>query len=123
MTEPLSARSGRKRQLEVRERLLANLVRSERSAVWGINARATHLQLEQLYVEHAPGVLGGTYLPEAVVTFTGDGLMRPTLTYVAHEMKSAPADADYVGRIAGPARSYGFPLWYVEHLESYARRR
>jgi hypothetical protein len=36
-------------------------------------------------------------------------------------MAEAPPDPDYVRRIADPARRFGFPAWYIEHLESFAR--
>jgi hypothetical protein len=34
-------------------------------------------------------------------------------------MQPRQADSDYIDRIAGPAREYGFPAWYVERLENF----
>jgi len=99
----------------------ANLIRSTRDTVWGINATATHDELTRLYTEHAYGQLGQLYLPEAIVTCTPDGTLRPVLTYLCPAMAPAPTDPAYVERIAGPARSLGFPDWYVGHIEGFAR--
>lgn len=97
----------------------ANLIRSERDTVWGINATATHAELERLYTVHAKGVLGETYLPEAAVTSTQDGRLRPVMTYICPDMVMRPAEAAYVDRIALPARKFGFPRWYVERIEAF----
>lgn len=45
----------------------ANLVASRERTVYGILATATHQELYRLYLEHAQGVLGGTYEPQAVL--------------------------------------------------------
>lgn len=100
----------------------ANLVRSERCIVWGINATATHAELERLYSEHAKGKLGETYLPEAVLTCAADGSPRPTMTYICPSMNPRPAAPDYVARIAAPARRFGFPSWYVERIARFAKQ-
>lgn len=96
----------------------ANLIRSERDTVWGINATATHGELERLYT-HAKSVLGETYLPEAVVTSTTDGRLRPVMTYICPDMIARAAEGAYVERIAAPARKLGFPRWYVERIEAF----
>ena len=97
---------------------LANLVASEGSSAYGILTRATHEELERLYA-HARDVLGGVYRPEAVVARSEAGVLQPALCYVAAEMKPGPASDDYVDRIAGPARRYAFPDWYVQKIESF----
>jgi len=97
----------------------ANLVRSDRHTVWGINATATHAELARLYIDHAKGILGETYLPEAILTFTRDGKLRPAMTYICPQMDPRPADPAYVERIARPARQFGFPDWYLERIESF----
>jgi hypothetical protein len=96
----------------------ANLVRSPEHCVYGILATATHAELDRLYA-HAKGILGETYLPEAVLTETMEGTWRPALCYLAPTMEPRPAANDYIDRIAGPARDYGFPEWYVRRLESF----
>src|SRR3954467_9408310 len=96
----------------------ANLIRSERDCVYGIVATATHAELARLYA-HAKDVLGETYLPEAVLVETAGGTFRAALCYICPEMSPRPAEAAYVDRIAGPARRYGFPDWYVARIESF----
>ena len=96
----------------------ANLVRSGRDCVYGIVATATHAELERLYA-HARQILGEVYLPEAVLVETLDGNWRPALCYMAPAMEARPASAEYVERIVGPAKAFGFPDWYVRHLESF----
>ena len=44
------------------------------------------------------------------------------MTYIKPEMAPQPAANDYVDRIVGPAREYGFPAWYIERLESFRPR-
>ena len=99
----------------------ANLVRAERGVAWGINATATHAELDRLYTAHAKVLLGDTYLPEAVLTCSADGTLRPAMTYICPHMEPRPADKAYVERIARPARRLGFPEWYVAKIESFAR--
>jgi hypothetical protein len=96
----------------------ANLERSEASIVYGILATATHGQLNNLYT-HAKEVLGETYLPEAVLAETLDQRWRPALCYICPDMAPRKADPDYVARILGPARQYGFPSWYLERLARF----
>jgi cation transport regulator ChaC len=100
----------------------ANLQRNADALVYGVIATATHSELERLYVAHAKGILGETYLPEAVLTFDEAGRLRPALTYIAPSMQARPAAADYVERIARPGERYGFPKWYVEKIRSFAPR-
>ena len=96
----------------------ANLVRSDRHCVYGILATATHAELDRLYA-HAKGVLGETYLPEAVLAETLNGMWTPALCYIAPSMDARPPADDYLERIVKPAREYNFPGWYVERLESF----
>ena len=97
---------------------LANLVRSNRDDAWGIIASTTHDELDRLY-GHAEKVLGGRYLPEAVLVETADRRWLPALCYLAPALNPAPASADYVERIAAPARQLGLPDWYCAHIESF----
>lgn len=99
-------------------RPLANLVPSDEHTVYGVIATATHAELERLY-DHARSVLGGVYLPRAVVAHTPTGQLEPALCYIAPALEDAPASHDYVMRIARPARQYDFPDWYVARLESF----
>ncbi len=103
---------------DIEIRPLANLVASDQHTVYGILATATHAELGHLY-EHARNVLGGVYLPQAVLAYTGAGQAEPALCYIASNLQRASATADYVGRIVEPARKYGFPEWYIARLESF----
>jgi hypothetical protein len=103
---------------DIRIQPLANLVRSGQHCVYGIVAPATHAELDRLYAYARDG-LGGTYLPEAVLVETMDGTWRPALCYIAPTMEAKPASNDYIDRIVGPAREYGFPDWYISRLESF----
>ena len=101
-------------------RPIANLVPSNQRCVYGVLATATHDELARLY-DHAETVLGGVYLPRAVLAFTPAGQAEPALCYIAPRLSGARASADYVARIVEPARAYGFPEWYIERLESFVR--
>ena len=103
---------------DIEIRPLANLVPSDRHAVYGVLATATHSELERLY-DHAREVLGGVYLPQAVLAQTLDGQFEPALCYIAPSLTPAPASAEYVSRIVEPARKYRFPGWYIRRLESF----
>lgn len=98
---------------------LANLVRSDRHSVYGVLIELTHAELRELY-DHAEQVLGAVYLPEPVLCETMDGGFVPALVYLSNDLRAAPASADYVERIAGSAREFGFPAWYVERIEAFA---
>jgi hypothetical protein len=76
------------------------------------------MELDRLYA-HAKDVLGEVYLPEAVLVETLDGKWQPALCYICRFMELRPAANDYIDRIAGPAREYGFPDWYIQRLESF----
>ena len=97
----------------------ANLISSPGHTVFGVLASATHRELERLYV-HAHDVLGETYLPHPVLVHIQTGTTRPAFCYIAPHMIERPAGRDYVDRILEPARAFGFPTWYLAHLESFA---
>ncbi|HWL88913.1 MAG TPA: gamma-glutamylcyclotransferase family protein [Polyangiaceae bacterium] len=97
----------------------ANLVRSDQHCVYGILAKATHRELERLYIEHSKGILGETYLPEAVLVETSSGTWRAAICYICPEMVARTPAPDYVQRIIGPARRFDFPEWYIARLESF----
>jgi hypothetical protein len=97
----------------------ANLIPSFEHSVFGILTTASHTELERLYTEHAQGILGEVYLPEAIVVQLLDGSGLPALCYIAPKMKAKPAENDYIDRIVNPAREYDFPKSYIKHLESF----
>ena len=81
-------------------------------------ATATHAELTRLY-DYAEHQLGGKFLPEPVIVEADGGAWRPALCYMAPALKPAPATNDYIDRIVGPARAYGFPDWYIQRLERF----
>lgn len=108
---------------DIRIQPLANLVRSDRHCVYGIVCEATHAELTKLYSQSWVGA----YLPEAVMVETAGARLLSALCYIAPEPEApaagpSAAAADYIDRIAGPAREYGFPSWYIDRLESFRRR-
>jgi hypothetical protein len=54
-----------------------------------------------------------------VLAETLNGTFRAALCYIDPSQEPAPATGDYVDRIVGPARDFGFPAWYIERLESF----
>ncbi len=115
---PRQVETARLPGFDISIRPLANLVRSDQHSVYGIVATGTHTELARLY-DHAENVLGGRYLPEAVLVVTESGRWLPALTYIAPALPDGPAAVDYVGRIIEPARTHGFPEWYIERLEGF----
>lgn len=115
---PASHQVARLPGFDIRIAPLANLVPVDEHTAYGIVTEATHAELARLY-QHAHDVLGQTYLPEAVLVQTTAGAFLPALCYLAPSMTPRPVEADYVERIAGPARRYGFPAWYLERIERY----
>lgn len=100
---------------DIRIAPLANLVRSDGCCVYGIVCETTHDDLDRLYAQDWVGL----YLPEAVIAETAGGGLVPALCYIAPLPAAAYATDEYIDRIVGPAREYGFPAWYIERIESY----
>ena len=96
-------------------RPLATLVHSDQHCVHGIVALGTHKQLRRLYSQDWVG----NYLPEPVLVETLDGKWRAALCYIAPVSEPRLATNDYIARIVGPAKEYGFPAWYIARLESF----
>ena len=96
----------------------ANLIRSDRTCVYGIVAAVTHDELDRLYAR-IQSDFGHTYLPEAVLAETVSGMWIPALCYFATSMEAEPAAPDYIDRMVKPAREFNFPAWYIERLESF----
>lgn len=103
---------------DIRIEPLANLVASEEHSVYGILVKATHRELGDLYGQDWVGV----YQPEAVVVETSAGGLVPALCYISPRTDTAAPRRDYVERILGPAREYGFPVAYIERLEGWIDR-
>lgn len=97
---------------------IVNLVKSDKECVYGIATTATHDELKHLY-DHAQKVLGGNYLPEAVLLQTRDGKWRASLCYIANSIPPKPPTNDYIDTITESAKEYAFPLWYIDKLGSF----
>jgi hypothetical protein len=92
-------------------------------------ARAAELILPQdrtaFYCDEAVEVAGAglgngaTALVELAPRKTGLATLRSEVKGDGSTPAVSPAASDYIDRIAGPARAYGFPDWYVERLESF----
>lgn len=94
---------------------LATLVRSDRHSVYGILCTASHESLRHLYGQEWVAA----YRPQAVMVETRLGRMTMALCWIAPPFRPEPAAGDYLDRITGPARDFGFPAWYIERLESF----
>ena len=116
--EPREYEVARLTGFDITIRPLANLVRSEKHTAYGIVATGTHAELSRLY-DHAEKVLGGRYLPEAVLVQTMSNRWLPALCYISPGLSGENPANDYVDRIVNPAKRYGFPSWYVEKLASF----
>lgn len=92
----------------------ACISRSDRHSVYGILTYPTHAQLHKLYSMDWVG----TFLPEAVIVETTDGKLQPALCYIPPSCGDEPADREYLAHIVAAGRSYGFPDWYIQRLES-----
>lgn len=94
----------------------ATLARAPGRAAFGIVTPMTHSQLDAVYATQSRGTL---YLPEPILVDDQQGGYRPAICYIAPRQDPGAIDPDYVRSITGPARQYGFPDWYVAHIESF----
>jgi len=92
----------------------AALSRSNQHSIYGILVKISHDKLGKLYSMDGVGV----FLPEAVLVQTLDGKLEPALCYIPPTINNQPADVEYLDRLLEAGRSYGFPKWYLDRLES-----
>jgi len=104
-------------ELYIRPR--GNIVRAERSCVYGALAAVTHEDLEKLY-SNLEKSFGLKYHYEPVLAETLDGTLRPVLCYIAQDMEDGPPQLDYVTQLAQCVREAGLPEWYAQLVESLA---
>lgn len=86
-------------------RPLATVIHSDSSCVYGVLAKATHVELERLYGE----AWVRAYLPEAVIVTTRDGGLHPALCYIATSRTGEAPFENYLDHIIEPARGLIFP--------------
>jgi hypothetical protein len=98
-----------------------NLVRSERTSVFGSLITVTHEDLITIYsgLEKNFGV---KYLPEAVLATTLDGALRPALCYIVPHLPDAAPDPVFIKQLAQCVRTMGHPEWYAAHVEALGAR-
>ena len=97
---------------------IVNLFKSDKECVYGIVTMATHEELENLY-EHARKVLGGNYLPEAVLVKTNEGMWVSALVYIANEIPAKKPTDEYITKIVEAGEEYGIPAWYLDKIETF----
>ena len=100
---------------EIRIQPLATVIHSNQHCVYGIVVPATHEDLRRIYSQDWVGA----YLPEEVLVQTLDGKWRPAFCYIAPATEVKPATNEYIDRMVGPAKKYGFPDWYIARIESF----
>lgn len=103
-------------ELSIRPRV--NLVRVDRSCVYGSIALATHREIANLYAD-LEKVFGLKYLPEPVLAEALDGTLLPVLCYIAPQMDDEAPDPHYVKQLAECVRGLGLPEWYAVYVESF----
>ncbi|MDA8016139.1 MAG: hypothetical protein MPN21_01725 [Thermoanaerobaculia bacterium] len=82
----------------------------------------SHEELQRLYADNSDLLGEVVYLPYAVLAHHPSGRTEPALCYIAHDIEPSPASPEYVARIVEPARSHGFPDWYIQRLESFSAK-
>ena len=107
-------------ELYVRPRV--NLVRAERSCVYGTLAAITREDIDRLYTQIEES-FGLKYFPEPVLAEALDGARVPALCYIAPHMDDGPAQQGYIDQLAECVRTLGLPEWYAAHVESFGAER
>ncbi len=98
---------------------VANLHENGDGVVYGILANLTHDELDTLYNTHLSSFTDYKYKPEAMLVTTRGGKIVPALVYVCDNMKPEQAETVYIEKVLKAAKSYGFPGWYIDHIESH----
>jgi hypothetical protein len=92
----------------------ANAFRSEQHSICGVLVYPSHEELHKLYSRDGVGV----FLPEAVIVETQNGLL-PAMCYMPPARGNKPPDGEYVQQLIDAAKEHNFPVWYVDHLNSF----
>jgi len=98
---------------------VANLVENGDGIVFGILANFTHEEINTLVGQHTSSLTKAIYNPEPVIVRTRGGKIVPAATFMSVDLEPAAASNAYINRILKSATNYGFPRWYLEHIESY----
>ena len=92
----------------------ANAFRSDQHSIFGILVYPTHEELHKLYSRD--GV--GTFLPEAVIVETSNGLI-PAISYMQPYLSNKAPDKQYIQHLIDAGIEYSFPVWYLNHLKQF----
>jgi len=102
---------------------VANLADSGDGIVYGILANFTHAEIDQLINSHTSSLTTSLYRPEPVIVRTRGGKIVPAISYMTENLPADIADNAYIDRILKPAKNYGFPNWYLDHIEAFRPKK
>ena len=92
----------------------AILIPDQMGLVYGVIAKLTHKEIEQLYAEQSVK----DYKPEAVVAKMADGGLLPALCFnLVVPPSSDENNPEYRRKLRELAKQLGFPTEYVESIE------
>lgn len=97
----------------------ANVTKNALARVFGIVMPLTHDEIDILYGTEAQAKLGTQYMPAPVLVMTDNGLIVPSLCYVAYEQMTGVASETYIETILSAARTHDFPDSYIQHIKSF----
>ena len=101
---------------------LANIFPSESCTVYGILLATTREKHHRMLTALTTlGAMGTIYLPQAVLVETSDGKWKAALCYTSSREEPKPSPPDYLDPLVHSAKEWGFPEWYIKHLESFRR--
>jgi len=102
---------------------VANLAESGDGIVYGILANFTHAEIDLLVNSHTSTLTTSQYRPEPVIVRTRGGKIVPAICYISENMSADAPDNAYIDRILKPAKNYGFPDWYIDHIEAFRAKK
>lgn len=103
-------------ELSIRPR--ANLARNDRAVVYGSVASLTHDDISKLY-KNLEERFNLKYLPEAVLTETFDGSLKPALCFIAPYLEDRPPDPEYIETMIAAVKAIGLPAWYADYMSTF----
>ena len=110
---------GRLHGYDIRIQHSAKLIPSERHLVYGVLIKTSKEKHQRIVSSLIQGAIGNIYLPEAVLVETLEGHWRPAICYIAASWEPSPLNLEYYAPFLKSAREWGFPEWYIKHLESF----
>ncbi len=98
---------------------IANLIPSDSRSVYGILLATSREKHHRILTALTQGTMGSVYLPEAVLVETQEGKWKSALCYIAARGEPKASHPDYLDPFVKSAKEWGFPEWYIKHLESF----